>query len=77
MVDQRKDPKCHLQWNDVHTTLQLQRDFPPTLALKVCDAAVLVSPVSQCYLYIKQLNLCKSYNILQIHPMVEMSVHHC
>ena len=27
MVDQRKAPIHHIQWNDLHYTHQLQRDF--------------------------------------------------
>ena len=53
MVDQRKVPIRHLQWNDIHNTHQHQRHLLPARALKVCDAAVAESPVLQCYLHVK------------------------
>ena len=50
MAVQRKAPMCHLQWNNIHNTLQLQRDLLPTHALKVFDRELVVSTVLQCYL---------------------------
>ena len=53
MADQRKAPVCHLQWNDIHSTCQRQRDLLPARALKVCENAVADSPILQRYLHIK------------------------
>ena len=51
MADQRTAPIHHLQ--RMLNERQLQRDLPPTHALKVCDEAVVDSPDLQHYLNIK------------------------
>ena len=49
MVDQRTIPVHHLQHSSILNDCQLQRDLPPNRALKVCDVAVVDSPILQCY----------------------------
>ena len=77
MTDKRKPPVRH---NSVTTHIlerQLQRDFPPARSLKCDTAAADMSLSAKLFAHIKQLNLCKSYCILRIHPVVALSVHHC
>ena len=52
MADQRKAPVRHLQWNDIHSTRQLQR-FAACASLFHYDITVADSPVLQRYLDIK------------------------
>ena len=43
----------HLQCSSMINEYQLQRDLPPTHALKVCDEAMVDIPLLQCYLHAK------------------------
>ena len=71
MTDQRKAPEHHLQWNNMQNTRQLQRDLPP--GHQWC-----ISSGQPCFAMLfasqPQWNLCKSYAILRINAMMEMSI---